>query len=464
MKNLMFVTLAVVFLSSCSTVPQRRLESAEHALDTDGTTTMLFHSSLYYPTELSLRFDGYIVGVEKSPRKIIASSDDLKIKEIQDAGVEKEYTESLRKNDKLLYISHIIDNESVRSGLENCTIYNAYNQVGGVKVKQIAQSCPDSLNTPIAVSSAYKNSWAALAQLEKSMAKRIQKGSYSHIVVITMGWNTVQEEAIRNFNSIVSSMKSTANSNFNPLVIGVTWPSQWVSNWIPSAIFTPMSFGVKADDADELGLTWLGVLLHQTIPNAKGNLPVIVIGHSFGSRASSVAACVGPVIYENNSQPARTRIDAVINLQGAFPSNRLFGENDRKFHYPQGCKNVDKFVLTASVHDTAMKSHFWGTYAGDLSSFKKYCDDVNEPMIQCVRTDSDGNISQFTKPAVSNITYIDASNLIRENAYLSGGGAHSDIYKKEDGVLLNGIISIPKAESNLARASRPLSAANEIQH
>jgi hypothetical protein len=436
--------LSLLLLAGCGTVPERRLEPVERVLKTDGTTTMLFHSSLYYPTELSLRFDGYLIGIEKSPRDVISSPCEVNVMPILAAKLTEEAAKKKIVDSKLLYISHIIENKSERGGIDNCTIYNAYNQVGHSSIKQLTPPCSEALSAPIPVKSAFKNSWRALDQLESAMRQRMRQrianGKYTDIVVITMGWNTVQEEAIRNFNSIVTNLKASAGPNFNPLVLGVTWPSQWESDWF-NPIYKFFSFPVKSADADELGLTWLGVLLHKTIPGIQSNLPVTVIGHSFGSRASSVAACIGPAIYENSGKAELAKIDNLVNLQGAFLSSRLFGEKDQKdrgMYYPNGCKNVTNIVLTSSVHDTAMNSAIWGIYAGDERSYKRHC--TQDASINCVHADAQGNICYITKQPTSNITYVNANELIRENAYLSGGGAHSDIYRKEHGVLINKLI------------------------
>lgn len=429
--------LLALLLAGCGTVPERRLEPVERVLKTDGTTTMLFHSSLYYPTELSLRFDGYLIGIEKSPREAISTAGEVNVMAIPSAGLSEKSAKDKLLDSKLLYISHIIENKSDRGGIDNCTIYNAYNQIGHSSIKQLTPPCPQALSAPIPAVSAFSHSWRALDQLESTMRQRITNGKYSDIVVITMGWNTVQEEAVRNFNSIVTNLKASSGPHFNPIVLGVTWPSEWDSDWF-NPIYKFFSFPGKSADADELGLTWLGVLLHKTIPSIRSNLPVTVIGHSFGSRASSVAACIGPALYEGNNKTVLAKIDNLVNLQGAFLSKRLFGEKDKGMHYPNGCKNVGNIALTSSVHDTAMNSAFWGIYAGDERSYKSHC--TKEVSINCVQADSQGNIRYISKQPTSNITYVDANELIRENAYLSGGGAHSDIYRKEHGVLINRLI------------------------
>lgn len=76
-----------------------------------------------------------------------------------------------------------------------------------------------------------------------------------------------------------------------------------------------------------------------------------------------------------------------------------------------------------------------GGYAGDARSYAEICSNTNT-LIRCAFADHHGNLFGVSGPARSNITYIEASSLISENAYLSGGGAHSDIYRKEHGRLI----------------------------
>ena len=172
---------------------------------------------------------------------------------------------------------------------------------------------------------------------------------------------------------------------------------------------------------------------------APADVPITVIGHSFGSRAASVGACIGPAIFERTPELTPARIANLVNLQGAFQVSRLFGDSDKGMHFPDACSNVDNVILTASDKDNAMDTAFWGLYAGDERSFARHC--PPDAKINCVRADSHGGITPLSAPPKSHITYVDASELIRENAYLSGGGAHSDIYRKEHGVLLNRLLT-----------------------
>jgi len=325
----------------------------------------------------------------------------------------------------------------------SCAIYNAYFQKNDVE--QFVENCDKGIKEPSTPINAFKDSWSALDLLATSMSDQLDKGNYTHILVITMGWNTSQEEAIRNFNSISSNLKmSIGKQNFNPLVIGVTWPSMWANSWIPPIVDKLFSFPVKSNDADNLGLSWLGVLLNRTIPAVKKNVPVVVVGHSFGARASSVAACVGPVIFNKEQDIVHAPIDYLINLQGAFRTVRLFGKDSDKFYFPSMCKNVVHFVMVASDNDFSMPILRWGApYAGDNRSYDEYCG-TGSTKIHCGKATKLGEVTYREENVKfdSNLYYINVNELITENAYLTGGGAHSDIYRREHGVMMRDILSL----------------------
>lgn len=449
------ISLLVIALAGCADGPGRRLQQAEEAFQTDGETTLLFHSSLYYPNELSLSFDGYIIGVEKSPRELISTPGDVRIQARADSGLDEESAREQFVDRKLLFISHIVESHPQGSGAENCTLHNVYNLKLDKPVQQLAAPCQNGSPQlpPNIRENAFKDSWQALARLQTSLRHRIDSGKYTDIIVITMGWNTVQEEAIRNFNSIGLSLKASSKRPFNPIVIGVTWPSQWNNPWV-EPIYRLFSFPIKSADADELGMSWLGVLLHQTLPPIQGNLPVTVIGHSFGSRAASMAACVGPVIFDKAPNFQRAEIQNLINLQGAFAVSRLFNQPERGIQYGAWCRNVKNLVLTASKHDEAVKTAFWSPYAGTIAGYKEKCPEDGST-IRCGRANADGSVTQLNA-IDSNIFYVDASELIKENAYLSGGGAHSDIYRKEHGNLISNLISDgPSPRPKVATTAAP---------
>lgn len=157
----------------------------------------------------------------------------------------------------------------------------------------------------------------------------------------------------------------------------------------------------------------------------------------------SVAACVGPVIYRA-APLARARIDHLVNWQGAFKSGRLLGDGSDGFFYPPHCPAVGNLVLTASSHDKAVKKPFWGTYAGEMKSYVATCAGQKA---RCALAGATGLLGPVQGPQDSRVLYVDASDLIRENAFGTGGGAHSDIYRPEHGRMMLQAIGITPADA-----------------
>lgn len=481
-SNFLALTLVVVSMLGCADAP-RRLEIEEAALHTDGPITRLFHSALYYPFEITPRFDGYLVGIEKVRRP----EGEIDVRNREEYGLTNDALQAKFNDGKVMAVTHVIRHFADARRSTNCTLFNAYVQSPESDARQLVPACNQSLAPIIREpKEVFFNSWEALDGLGRDMELRIanrQKtaaaqssagsatpdiGSgeaYTHIVVVVMGWNTVQEEAVRNINSLVWNMgrahdervkeagkshSPTPEPPFNPLVIGVTWPSQWSSNWIDPAVKI-VSFPTKAGDADEVGMSWLGVLLHDTLPKMRQVLhdkfptmldkPVVVLGHSFGAKASSVAACAGPAVVSSKeaSITPLADIDVLVNLEPAYLSERIFGRTSwlQNVVYPNGCPRAKRFVITASAGDTAVPLPFWGTYLGEGKSYRKFCaaDHDGPRLAHCAVARADGHVEPKL-PGTSNVYYVDASELISENAYGTGGGSHSDIYRIEHGRLL----------------------------
>ena len=181
-----------------------------------------------------------------------------------DSGVDQGVAQRLLDDGKVLFVSHIL--QVAKGAAPACAIYNAY---AFQSAPQLVAPCWGALAAD-QPSHAYQNSWDALDHLRAALDARLADPTgYSHVLVIAMGWNTGQEEAVRNFNSLTNAALNAAAPGFKPLVIGVTWPSKWASAWL-DPVFKLASFPNKAHDADELGGTWLGVLLHDTLtPHAR---------------------------------------------------------------------------------------------------------------------------------------------------------------------------------------------------
>ncbi len=448
------LTANTILLSGCfSDGAPRLLESAEKELGTDGPITMHYHSAVYYPDEIALQGGGYIVGIEKGdPDNILQPDENLTFEQPNSTDKTVRDQQAAVHEGKIMFVSHIIRNQPPGSPERNCTLFDAYYRPA-VTAPPVRDCTAFPKHPPkIASKDAYSSGWKGMALLQQALSVDIKSHSYTHIIVVVMGWNTVQEEAIRNINSIIRGIKHASEGTpgaFKPLVIGVTWPSQWNSPWL-DPIYKLTSFGTKAKDADEVGLTWLGVLLGNTIPQAntdpKGSLPVIAIGHSFGARAATTAACDGPVISDGSgSRSSKQTVDLLINYQGAFLTDRLLDKG------PDGalrdkCPRARSIALTSSKNDTAVKRALWGIYAGSEESFLEYCS-VPSTLINCVKASATG---QTTPPPTSGrrVTYINSDALITYNAFYTGGGAHSDIYRDEQGVLSWSLIKALSGKSS----------------
>ena len=450
MKIITFILLLTV--SACASNNIRTLDQGEKDLGTSENTPIWFHSALYYPSEISLNFPGYIIGIEKSPKDYVSQDGDVNTVVIPNAGEDiGEHIARIGEDDKLLYISHILENFGDQHGLDACAHYNAYYRADNPHTH--IQFCQPHEAEEVNPKSAYVGSWDALDLLKQDIHNKIKNDSYTHIVVGMMGWNTDQEEAVRNFNSVAKNVRLAASeagdTKFKPLFIGLTWPSKWAADWI-TPIITLFSYGNKADDADEIGFGWLGVLLHDTLRELPKNVPVVVLGHSFGARVSSMGVCMGPAIVKKSGDSLlpRNTIPLLISLQGAYSMNRYFeGQGSEGIFYPKSCGNAQHVVLTSSESDEAMNNKSYVPFVGNNTTYDDHCKEKSKLNFECVKTTEEGKLVPTLDPS-RHKTYINADDLITFNAYGSGGLAHSDIYRKEMGVLLWEVIVAKTRQGN----------------
>lgn len=429
-KNTMALLLSLFLITSCASKPTE-FNDSEDALSTGGPTTQQFHSVVYYPHELSLNFPGYIVGLEKVPVENITDNpkDVILTSKVPNNDVSDTYLFGKVVEKKTLLVTHIMNSRNDNS----CAIYSAYesDSEGNLERCSPVEHYPGNL---------YEKSWQAMDSLRTVLKEDISDrlttddtaDDYTHIIIVVMGWNTNQEEAVRNFNSLGSNLIAASKGKANPLFIGLSWPSLWESS-IVDPLFKLVSYPNKADDADEVGLTWLGVLIHETIKGLE--VPkTVVIGHSFGARATSMASCVGPAITRDGTMLPRNNVDMLISLQGAYSMNRFYpNDGIEKLHY-QGCEQAGKVLLTSSVHDLAMDTGPWAPFVGNETTFKEFCIDKTADKFSCQKVGSSG-VHDFSS-IQEHFIYVDSDDLIKYNAHKSGGGAHSDIYRIQMGNLI----------------------------
>lgn len=510
----MLTALLPITMTGC-TPTERVMTPYEEALSVDSDNAVEFHSMLYFPSGTALHFPGYVVALEKSPQPIIGGPkvnaslnffhpDAAYFKGEEDTryNTSHHFKRFESRDPKAMFVSHILKNDvlvddSVQGepylAKTHCFVYNAYaaDALAAVRdnydLKEISDwhACTIARNLEVtkpALNDLYKESAQALMSLEQNLTQDLNGSRYTHILIVVMGWNTAQDEAIRNFNDITGNMMAAASesrqvrearksglediasrpnsadiakSRFRPLVIGVTWPSRWSNSFI-----NKFSYGNKADDADELGLTWLNMLINETVPNALqasgSEAKVVAIGHSFGARAMTRALFSSPAIMPKQYLP-ESSVDLAVGLQGAVSINRfmvgkgLEGAPYRDFAHLQNTH----IALTASKYDGAVGGLvFWYDPSGSSKSWDLACDTPDAAMsatFECFKAadtsasphghfslckagDASCAASLSTQGKVS---YIDASDGITQfNSPGSRGGAHSDIYRLPMGRLL----------------------------
>ena len=413
----------------------------------------LYHDVLYAPDVISLSFDGYIVGLDKSPRERIGypSTGDIYRDQTQ-SGMTK-VVSRLKNEPKSHYVSQVVWNTGKPFGDGNCFLHSVYSY------KPIDHSFPSAL-TPLAIPCGEKlenqpepdpgmvflDSFKAIEKLSSHIQTRLKSGTrYTHVLFAVMGWNTPQIEAVRNFNSIATNIRraSGVNENFNPLFIGVTWSSYWDQNWF-DALIRLASYPNKANDADEIGASWLGLLIER-ISEVTPGIPKVAIGHSFGARAASMAVCMGsqfnmavaPQTQQVASAVSVTPIDLFIALQPAVSINRfLKGGGWDEIEYPESCSRAKRIVVTASSSDDAVKSAFWADMAGAEKTWRDVCENKRSKFKEspaCLTAEASGKTNVESVSVPEHFVYVDASPLVFFEHPNTGGGAHSDIYRPETG-------------------------------
>jgi hypothetical protein len=266
--------------------------------------------------------------------------------------------------------------------------------------------------------------------------------------------------------------------SFRPLLIGVTWASDWeISPWLalPPALVRAVSFPDKANDAEEIGITWLRALVQYVVlpvrNGADGGGPrVIMMGHSFGGRATMAALSEDTGLRKPRPQvlasmESEDKVDQFapvdefrpgdrfISLEGAYKIARLFQNEVPTKLQPIFTRNGLHANLIASEFDTAVNSAIWGNYAGAVSGYNALCGTSAAPEIvaavdcRAIAVDKKGRFGRAecatpTRQAPSRgsgsapVLYIDASSVVNCNAAFTGGGSHSDIYRREMSRLL----------------------------
>lgn len=529
-------------LYGCGAAPTI-LTEYESRLGVQDGVSREFHSSLYYPKGLALQYPGYILGIQKADQEKVAGpaiafpsfidphpryfSDGEKATKWGLGSID--LLGKLRTDSKAMFVNHItrfsfVQDKGSRSSntssppytyIDSCFLYNAFrspvfsasrstaNPQAGARIWRdlngvIAwNECRDAPgwegNSPELKSNAfYANGEVAIRALARAAALDLKNDGYTHILILVMGWNTAQDEAVRNFNDLAGNLLEAAReseaaksggtgereSPFRPLVIGVSWPSYWTEG-----ITNAFSYPNKARDADEIGITWLNLLVNRELPDAMAaagvKVPVVLVGHSFGARVVTRVAAASPALRPKAGAEVaglHSGANVVIGLEGAVSINRFWPNAEGDPPGDEGAPLRDfstlkttRFAYTASSHDSAAGGPvFWFDPTGSIKSYQLACnsksDDWRRSVFRCFSAhDTSGlnrplsgrkrwegfsvcengdpqtcrNVGGKLPIVDRKVLYVDTSDGITEfNTIGTGGNAHSDIYRLPMGRLL----------------------------
>lgn len=421
---------------------------AEEAIHTSGYYHVLDHISAYYPSGIALNFPGYIVAFEESPiHKVTRNSDELVIDDAAQAeGYAVDRLLNALKFD-VQFVSQIMRYEGLPYGEGNCSVYSLYHNQGAAVVSPCSDDPRNGGQARREFNNAFVGSWDALDLLGQRLEQDVASNEYTHLLVAVMGLDTAQEEAIRNYKSIVSSIRKSGGDNFNPLFIGITWPSFYANRWF-DPLWEALAYPPIADRADTLGLTWLGVLLNDVILPFGDRIEITLIAHSFGARAATMSLCIGPMIKRNGKQASRQspqgEIENFIGLAAAFSLERFKQTNNpfyEDIYYRDYCPTIKRFIFTASDNDSAFLPVFWSESVGDHEFMLEYCRERQPVSVSCSAATAEGEIEGVDGRV--KVNYIDTTELMKYTMPGTEGGGHSDIYRPEIGGMLWSLINGP---------------------
>lgn len=333
-----------ILLASCSSSRSVIPLQEEQALATDGSSISRYHYLLQDPFAQGLLHNGIIVGLEKSPREVIGldvgarSYDQTRFRvpdasefsaSLEDANFQRTYFLETFDDRKVVFLSHAVQYQinEAQSGIEPKLIYSAY-ETNGFGEQQ--QSC----NTVGSMSPNDRGWWALNClqdQLRSALTRAKKSGnSHTHILMMTMGWNNDQVVSVQRYNSLVAQAQNAARQNgqeFNPLVVGLTWPSVWgggVQSETLRSLNHLASYSARARDADEIGFGYANAILNSVLPplEAEFEIDTVAIGHSFGARILTRAYVSAPFL-KHVTLPINRSGPLIIGLQPAFSANRF---------------------------------------------------------------------------------------------------------------------------------------------
>lgn len=456
--QLLCIGVVIFFALGACSMPQVDNSVAEK-LEIDGRTRRRYHLLAESPFGFELIRPGFIVAIEKSPKPLInngglsAYADYIKYPDGEGSAYNEQkrrYTE-IMSGETDMFVSHIAaySLESRRSSESERFLYNIYPDFGS-KVFGVSPSVPNSYA---------RRGWDAVkTELLQAVRSEIKIASdnvpYTHLIIASMGWDNDQIESMRNYNAIIGNLLAAAQRaggsgpRFKPLLIGITWPSVWGwPSWFDlGALFYKLfSYGVKADDADEIGLTianWLvnelGSNVKQYANDLKTPVRIVALGHSFGGRLISRAVFSDALLNRTVPQKPASPVDLLVGLQAAFSVNRFLtaqGEEGAPYSlFSEYTSKGTRIVMTWSENDSANPlsnyisgaAHIGGYRGYQLAKTKTDSGEING-VFQFVALGQDAALKPESISNANRILYVDASKVVKD---------HNDVFDHEIGRFL----------------------------
>jgi len=445
--------------------------------------------------EAKLTFPGFLIGLEKAPivsvgcpanRGLNVDGGDPEVRDHLNKTLNYVYIdngkESLQVGDPLcLFVSHTAEfaRDNAASEYKPKIIYSVYRD--------------DQLPN---VRDAYGRGRQALLALKERLqavaATRAEQGEpITHFIVFATGWHTVQLQTLQAMDQFHATIKAAAHqegTKFNPLMIGISWPSfspeiainagkaigkvvDRKKSTIPdfaakrfldnlsqteefletvlknpglASAFGRLGYPALSKDADEIGIIWSSALVNQVLMPLRAEIAskpaVVVIGHSFGARIATWSAFSGPLLPRVEGVATGNGPDVIIGLQGAFPAGRFDKKaasvhNRRPYHegapFASFQDKRTQFAYTGSSHDFAVKvARPFDTMIGDNRAFsdeKRFTDELFDR--RKVQRDQVGTLQLMSDqpPAPRKVLLVDASSIIK---------SHGDVLNPEVGWLI----------------------------
>ena len=407
----------------------------EKFLKTNDGGDEIFHQALepgfFNKIEHQLGVDGTVFCFEKVPRKTLRSKWFGKTS-WQD--IEYAFNLDYRKELKEQEIKHTI--KSVRRSLrgpEEATLTHMFE----LSANNAPPSVPYSLYnfSPSDFNGNYNlldSNFQRYNDFRHGLQQKIETGGYTDVLVASSGWYNNQSEAFGYFKGWLDGLKAEAAKNgvrFKPYLIAITWPS-YAPCWYP------LDYFIKANDADEIGVTHVNRMLWESIvpaiesANVASRPFLTVISHSFGARIMSrgvnsrkfitnIANCGYPL-----DEPI---IDNFFLLQGAVNLKRYLTFRRGEGGIYAIDIPVKNTVATSSKLDKANPVAFWSSHIGSKKTIRQIHSSRADQYVKfnLLYANANGEVNGFA--GTKRYKLIDATELVRE---------HSDVVDAEMAKLL----------------------------